>query len=558
MKPSARSFVLGATLCLGFSFPLACAQPSGPQSGTQTNWLSVCDSHNSCGIGNACLCGTCTRVVDDDPTVCDELPGATAVASDDRGAIALCGGTQPPVARMCLARCRDGACPEGSSCTAGVCKPTRETTMSVSVDTSSRYQTLVGFGAGIAYSERAIVNHPSKEQLLDAMFRDSGFSAMRLRNAYVAGEDTDLSISKEIVDAAAARLGASPLVLLSSSVPAALKENGDLFCDGNPTTCMLTRNAEGEFDYAALATHFRQSLEAYATADITVDYLSIQNDPNYLPPAGSGIETSRYLPTQGTELVDVNGTMTEIEYPGYREALDAVNTAIADLPDAPKIMGPETTGIQSSADFMSAMGTDGIDALAHHMYGLDPFDPEVDALASLAQVGRESELPLFQTEMGDEGLETAMLIQEALVDIGSSTYLQTGFVAPAGLANPDDSALIALTESGFVLQEPYHAMRHFAYFTEPGWQRVAVELDRESVRVSAWLSPDEDELTIIFVNPQSIEETVELELEEEPREIELIRTVFTGVERSAELGALAYEDRIVLPPNSIVTLDIER
>src|SRR5690606_38982470 len=152
-----------------------------------------------------------------------------------------------------------------------------------------------------------------------------------------------------------------------------------------------------------------------------------------------------------------------------------------------------------------------------------------------------------------DGLETALLAQESLVDSQSSMYLQTGFVAPAGLAEPDDTALIGLTDTDFMLQDPYYALKHFAQNIKNGWSRVEAQLDRDSVRVSAWLSPDGEDLVIVLVNTQTVEEVVELDMDE-LAEMEITRTVFTGVERFADLGTLAPGDTFTLPANSMVTL----
>ncbi len=557
---SLRRAALPAWACLA----LACAPPSEqPSAGTQTNWLQTCETHEECGLGNACLCGSCTRIVENDPTVCDDLPGATAVQSDHPGAIALCGGQMAPVRTMCLARCSDESCPEGSNCQAGVCTPGREPTMSAAVDVSTLKQELIGFGGVISYNDFDITTFSNKSELLDAMFKDTGLNMIRLRNAYAADESFDISAQVEIYEAAQERLKDGVMIILSSSSPPpSLKQNGNIFCEGNPDTCTLTRDDKGNFDYAALGNHFRGSLQAYADADVGIDFLSIQNDPNYVPPTGAMIETCRFLPQEGTMEITVGGKHIDMEYPGYREALDATLEAIADLPDLPKIAGPEATGVRSSADFISALDLENIDALAHHMYGLDPFDPDLEAVADLRKARERSGLPLMQTEMGDDGLETALLIQEALVDLGSSAYLQTTYVAPAGLSTPDTTALIALNEDGSIdLQEPYHAMLHYSRFTGPGWQRVEVEVDRASVRTSAWKSPDDSKLTVILVNPQNVEEVVELDLgdkaEDDQLRGEITRTVFGAEEQSAPLGSVLLSRGVLLPAESIVTISLD-
>jgi hypothetical protein len=158
----------------------ACTPSGGPKTGTQTNWLSTCQTDSECGALQ-CLCGACTRSCSDAPS-CNELPEASCVAAEDAGAIALCGGTPPASAGLCLVPCPAEGCEAGTSCVAGVCVPAREPTSVVSIDDSRRFQTLVGFGAGIAYMADEIAQHPRREALFDAMFADSGLNVLRLRN----------------------------------------------------------------------------------------------------------------------------------------------------------------------------------------------------------------------------------------------------------------------------------------------------------------------------------------------------------------------------------------
>src|SRR5690606_27318194 len=126
---------------------VACSS-GGPQTGSQTNWLKSCQTSEECGEF-ACLCGTCTVSCEQDQN-CGEGGAAVCVASTDRGAVAACDGN-PPQRGMCLPSCDEGSCPQGASCVAGVCTASREATVQISVDPSNRYQTLIGFGASLAY-----------------------------------------------------------------------------------------------------------------------------------------------------------------------------------------------------------------------------------------------------------------------------------------------------------------------------------------------------------------------------------------------------------------------
>jgi glucuronoarabinoxylan endo-1,4-beta-xylanase len=535
----------------------ACSPERGPQTGSQTNWLTACRSDTECG-DLECLCGTCTASCDAEAD-CADLTGASCVPAEDAGAIALCGGCAPAHAGFCLQRCDEQECDDGTACVAGVCTPLREPTVSVSIDSSAQYQSLVGFGAGIAYMDEEIVQHSASDALYDAMFSESGFDVLRVRNRYNDAGSGNLSAATEIVGAATERMGRAPVVFMSSwSPPGALKADGAAVCSGNLDTCTLAQLEDGSFDYPGFATHWRESLDAYAAEGLEPDYVGIQNDPDWVPPASAPLEACRFLPVEGTETVNVNGADVEVRYPGFSEALAAVVEALTGLASVPLIAAPETTGVVSTVDYASQLDFGSIDAIGNHMYGTDPSAPNRDALLALNDLGQEHALPVLQTEMRAEGLETAILMQEALSVIGVSAYLQNDFVASSHLTTPDPTALISLTETDFTVEDPYYAMAHFARDTDPGWIRVAADSDAPSLLATAWLSPGEDALTVVLVNTNPTDTTVEIAFgDDTPTVSRVTRTVFPGVERMAELGELAPQGIMTVPGHTIVTVATE-
>jgi len=554
---TAGLLALGASGLAVLAQALSC-NPGDPQTGSQTNWLRTCEVSAECGA-QSCICGTCTRPCDDDDG-CSNLEDATCVPASEEGAIAVCSGSQYPGAGLCLPRCDDEPCPEGSACVAGVCSPIPEASTEVTVDLSTRHQTLVGFGASLAYVEDEIVARTDKLELYDLMFEDSGVDAVRMRNRFEADNEGDLGATSEILSEASQRLGRAPLTLITSgSPPSWLKASGSKVCAGNPDTCTLVQASAGGFDYAGFADYWRLSLEAHAAAGIALDYLSIQNNPNWVPPESDPADACRFLPVEGTATVVVGGVETEVSYPGFVEALSAVRAAIVDLPNPPLISAPDASGAGALLDYTAVLDPAQIDALSYHLYDLDPAAvddallEEIDAEAE--QLGR----PVFQTEMRAGGLETAVLIQAALVSSGASTYLQNDFVASASQAGGDDHALISLTADGFEAEDCFHALRHFARFTDPGWVRIDTSASAVDLLASAWLSPDEDALTVVLVNRAVAAQSVSLDLGgEEFDASEVTRTTFDGLERSALLGALSSESVVTLPARSIVTVALTR
>ena len=284
----------------------------------------------------------------------------------------------------------------------------------MTIDTAVRHQTLVGFGASLAYADDAIVAHPDKAALYDLLFAESGLDVLRLRNRYEGAGEAVLQPAREIVTAASERLGRTPFLFMTSGTPpAALKANGSRTCGGDPETCTLASLPGGGFDYAGFAGYWRASLEAYANAGIVPDYVSIQNNPNWVPPAAAPNDACRFLPEEGTTTVTVDGAPVDVAYPGYREALSAVRAAIADLPVVPRLGAPES-GLVGVSEFVPALDASAFDALALHLYGVDATAVDVAALGGVRAWPSSASRPVFQTEMQADGLETAILIHHAL------------------------------------------------------------------------------------------------------------------------------------------------
>jgi glucuronoarabinoxylan endo-1,4-beta-xylanase len=537
---------------------VACDPSSGPRTGSQTNWLRACRVDTECDELR-CLCGVCTRSCDAEAS-CEDLAGASCIPAEDPGAIALCSGNRPSSPGLCLPRCEPEACADGAACVAGVCSPIPEATLRVTIDTSTRHQTLVGFGATLGYVGNEIVQHPRQSELYDAMFAESGFDVLRLQNSYEDDNQDQLTVANRILEAATERVGSGLTTLLTSgSPPAALKANGSRECSANPDTCTLVQLADGSFDYAGFAAYWRASLEAYASAGIVPDYIGIQKNPNWSPPESEdAIESCIFLPTEGTATVSVDGSDVEVEYPGFAQGLEAVLAEFDGLASMPMIAAPEVSSYELVAEYAASLDFSGVDAIAHHMYGTDPAAVDTTALAALGELAQEYQRPLLQTEMRAEGFDTAMLMHYVLAVEGASAYLQNDFVASTSAADGDPMALISLATEEFTLEAPYHAMRHYALHTDPDWVRVAATADAEDLLASAWLSPDEDALTVVLVNAGQTELATELDLGEElsatMTSSEVTRTVFDGAERSAELGALCAEGIVQVPGHAILTV----
>jgi len=542
---------------LGALGALGCDGKVGPQTtDSQTNWLRSCQQNNDCGDEFACVCGICTATCSDDSGCAQISKGATCIASTDEAAIAQCGGSPAPQPGMCMPRCEATGCPSTQMCVAGVCTPQPTPAAHVSVDTRTVHQTLTGFGAAVAYGEGEITTHPKKAALYKTIFADLGLDVLRLRLPNGGMSDADLTTTSALLAAAEASLGRMPTVVLTSwSPPTNLKANAALNCSGNPGTCTLAKDGMGGYNYSGFADYWRKGLDAYAGANIAPDFIGIQNNPDWYPTATEVGEACVFLPVEGSTMVTVAGNPVSVSYPGFAEAQAATVSALSDMPNPPKILAPETADFSKVSDYISVLDASSFDALAHHLYSVDPENVDLTELDTLGGIATDATKPIFQTEMQSDGLGTAMLMHYATAIEGASMYLQTTLTSSATGPTTNPNALVFLNSTDYTLLDPYYAMQHFALHTDPGWSRVEVTSSESLLLTSGWVSPKGDALTVILVNAGTTDVDTALDLGGVTlAHSSVTRTVFGGVERAASLGSLAATGVLKLPSRSIVTV----
>ncbi|HYQ29664.1 MAG TPA: hypothetical protein VER04_20690, partial [Polyangiaceae bacterium] len=489
-----------ATLLLAAGLLLGCSPRAKEDGDSQTNWLEACQDDTQCAKGTKCLCGVCTRACSL-PSTCTNAQQGSCVPASEPGAIAQCGGNPPPAPGLCLIRCESANdCASSQACVAGVCSPLSTAPVDVTVDLDTRHQELVGFGASVAYGEGQITGHPQQSALYQAIFADLGLDVLRFRNRYQHVGDDDLSTAGDLVAAGNATLGRPLGVFLSSwSPPVTLKANGALVCSGNVQTCTLTKTAAGGFDYAGLADYWLGSLGAYAKVGLVPDFIGIQNNPNYIPSSAESLEACKFLPTEGTVSVPVGLTTVRVSYPGLVQAQTATLDALSSLATRPKLLAPESSDFGSVADYLPNLDPAKVDALAHQLYGVNPNAVDLDALAAMGRLVSQYGRPVFVTEMQADGFGTAVLLHYATVVEGASAYLQAALTGSASGPLANTQALLGIDSVSFKRQDPFHAMRHFASHTDPGWTRVEASAVGSGLLVSAWQSPSGQDLTLVLI-----------------------------------------------------------
>jgi glucuronoarabinoxylan endo-1,4-beta-xylanase len=428
---------------------------------------------------------------------------------------------------------------------------------------AERHQTLEGFGASIAWYQSTIVpkSPPGVFQLL---FPDLGLDILRFRNRYqrmTKPEDNNIAEDVEILQKATAALGHRPKILLSAwSPPASLKASGKEDCNGNKD-CTLAKEG-GQFAYEKFADWWRDSIVHYRSVGIAPDWVSLENEPSFIPP---GWEGCKFEPTETAD------------YPGYDKALAAFHAKIATLPNPPKILGPEVLGIHNRLlhNYVAAMNLDLVDGVAHHIYekgsdgiwdwkdpGPDSFIDEMQAVAQLTSK------PLFQTEFQTDedrgylgGFETAWLIHNSLVEEGVVAFLYWDLVWNEG------GGMVSMGRNGPEPRDQYYSVRHYARYTDPGDVRVGAKADAPAIRASAFLSPAGDRLTAIVLNTGKEPADVRIDFGDfKVAKSEIYRTVYlpglgdkppTTKPKSdtwVALGGLPENHAIPMPARSVATV----
>ncbi len=426
----------------------------------------------------------------------------------------------------------------------------------VVIDLDRRYQVLDGFGAATAwYHDRLVGKTP--DGLYELLFPELGLDILRLRNRWHRSEQNDnaLEVEVEIIERATKALGHPPKVLLTSwSPPSSLKANGAERCRSNPDCTLLKK--KGAFVYEEFADYWVESLRDYARRGIPVDFVSIQNEPDFTPPDWEGC---RFTPAESAE------------YPGYDRALVAVHRELQALPEPPALIGPETIGVHYDRveEYLAPLDQNLLYAVAHHLYeqggdGVwDWRDPGPDSYADeLRAVGIATQKPRWQTEFAtndDQGLEggfeTAVLIDHVLVAEGGSAFLYWN------LTWDGVNGLVGMMGRHPRVRDQYYAMRHFSRFTDPGWIRVGAWTPDERLRTSAWLAPDASALTVVLLNTANAMLDVSLD----PgvftaTGVATRRTTFRPgkAERWRDLGAAGRHGVLRLPPRAMATIALTR
>lgn len=431
--------------------------------------------------------------------------------------------------------------PESETAKAAVVKPV-EPNATCKIDVKTRYQKIEGFGAAGAHYTMEFVNNKKKAELYNVLFKDLGLDIFRIRNNYDM-EAKSFSETVEIVKGAKAVNENLKIMLSSWSPPARLKS------DANAVGGTL-KKTDGKYMYDGFAQWWADSLDAYAKDGVKMDYINIQNEPDYL----AKWDSCRFDPVETADIA------------GYDAAFEAVwNKLNAKMgPDCPRMLAPEAYGPRSSSNYIAKLSSlSHVYGYAYHLY---------DCPGSTSGCGTEpdkylAELEKFKSKYGDkpsiqteyqhkeqepwkQAIDTAILMHNCLTAGNAAGYLYWELFWGPGA----DSFVSIDNPDSYTINPIYYAFKQFSAFTDPNWQRVDASTENTGLKISAYISPDNKKLTAVLINIDAkIDITSELCFKNfSASKGEIYRSSRT--EKCVKVGDYKENEPLKLPANSITTL----
>jgi arabinoxylan arabinofuranohydrolase len=426
------------------------------------------------------------------------------------------------------------------------------------INPGTPYQTIEGFGGAIAFYNGWVTAHPYKNEIYTNAFAGLNLSMLRLANwyRYQGTVNFDPEAAEFVARANQILRRPVPVYMSSWAPPAFLKSNGQV---GNGGTLLYTN---GGFLYNEFAQYWYDSLVAYRNIGVSPTWISIQNEPDW----EASYDSCIFRPTQSY----VNATNY---WAGYPNALAATYQRLTNLASPPKLLGPEVVHIRYNTlqNYAATMNPNYFYGVNYHLYG-DSTDGTIDGyLGSLrASTNIFPTKPHFMTEYGVSNMiDSATLMHHALTEGRVSGYNFWSLVWPwdgLGLVQIEfpwnqsqwtNAPPGTPTQSrGYWLSPAYWSMKHYSYYVQPGFRRVAASCNDTNALVSAYLSPDNLRLVLVFIN-RSANAPVTLAINTGSFLGDLSAVYQTaGANKFQPLGSLGSQ--LTLPAASLTTVVLDR
>lgn len=444
---------------------------------------------------------------------------------------------------------------------AGVAVAATNATVSVYPDKVG--QTVGGIGGGIVYYQDWLTNHPNREAIYDTLFNGLGISCLRMGNwaqEDIPSDNTIVANDAIIYKAAKLYCGDKlPVVMTSWTPPAYLKANNSR--TGSTQWAKATLKKEnGRYVYDKFGKWWAESLGRYHKQGVFPDYISIQNEPD--------CDTS-----YDCMILDAKESNTVA---GYGPALSAVAAQVKQMPNAPKIVGPENIGIgwNKTQEYVNNLDRKQLDGYSFHYYHSGTNEHEGDRYSFPndfieAQKGLASaftDKPMFMTENSAlrdtkpmDAIYTAWFLANAF-NINKVQYythwnLIWGDEGESCISLQKwDSTYKAPWNGGFKTQSTYHGLRHFSKYVRPGMKLIDTWASTGQMTTCGFKSAEGDAYTLIFINQGNTDLSVshDLPIDNKLFDSKVILTVPNKNIYSSYEGP--YNGSVTMPANSVVTI----
>ncbi len=440
-----------------------------------------------------------------------------------------------------------------------------------SFDITIKYQQIDGYGAAYTWYSDIIGLVDDPEGAYDALFSDAKLTVLRFKNEYEYNKEDHAGNAKTMLryyqatKQRAFAYGEEPIVLMSCwSPPGKLKADNDI--TGNAS---LKKDENDNFCYEEYAAWWVESIEYYEAQGIKIDFISIQNEPDY----AAGYDGCRFEPQETNE------------YASYSKAYLAVYYAMKDrFGDAsPKMLGPDTMSMKFATvnyymkDIIDTE-PESVYGLAHHLYiggesddKANRADPGSFVINMMDLKSHSNGYKKWQTEFYiGHALETALIINNSMTYEETNAYLfwsgtwndESNYFEAGYLMGLRPGIMNESKRTGWRLTGDYYAIRHFSEFVRPGYTRIKATTKDRTVATSAYISPDASKVALVLIN--SSNEGKKYCISGNGYSIlssKIYQSVFGDECQSDEqcfknIGSLGEFNDIILPAKSVTTIDI--
>jgi glucosylceramidase len=385
------------------------------------------------------------------------------------------------------------------------------------VDETMGYQMVEGFGASFTDSAAYLLKEkvPSAQltTVMNNLFnRTSGIGLSFMRNPMGASDITRSDYSYDDMpagstDASLAKFSiAHDMADIIPLVKQAKQINPELKIMANPwsppgwmkTTHSMTGGFLQSKYYSAYANYFVKYIQAYKAQGITIDYISMQNEPLYVPGNYPGMclpatvaDTSHCGVSPTDETTAIKTTLTALQNAGLSTKV-LVYDHNWDTPDYPRtVLADKTIGASTQVAGVAWHGYGGpigAMSLLHNQYpGFGNYETEHSGGTWVSDQVRQDfeEITHVMRNWGKSYVKWSLVLDPSM---GPHTG-GCGTCTPLVTVNPTTHAVSYDIE--------YYTMGHYSKFVQPGATRVYSNNAPGFVSV-AFKNPDHSKVLVVF------------------------------------------------------------